>query len=52
MKIKAQRWPWQGPVNPVWERFGGGWKYKFGIDIGTNTIIINLIWGLIRISRK
>jgi hypothetical protein len=33
-------------------RFGGGWDYKLGIDIGGSCVIINLVWGLIRINFK
>lgn len=58
LKITAERWPWQGygwglstltkaPLNPFGARFGGGWKYKFGIDIGTRTLVLNLIFGLV-----
>lgn len=59
IEIRAQRWPWQeGPghrialFNPKGARFGGGWNYKLGIDIGGSTIILNLIWGMIRIDRR
>lgn len=61
MKISAQRWPWQqgynwkgttnyAPLNYSGARFGGGWKYKLGIDIGGRTIILNLVFGMIRIG--
>lgn len=33
-----------------WCRFGGGWKWKLGVDIGGKTVIVNLIWGLVRFS--
>jgi len=33
-------------------RFGGGWNFKLGIMIGGSTIIIDLIFGSIRISLK
>lgn len=61
MKIKALRWPWQesgkpgnriAMLNSSGARFGGGWKYKLGIDIGGRTVILNLIWGMIRIEFK
>lgn len=62
-EIRAQRWPWQpgydwkgivnsnAPLNPGGARFGGGWKYALGIEIGGDTIIINLLFGMIRINR-
>lgn len=60
--IKADRWPWQGygwrkgggksaPLNGGNARFGGGWHWKLGISIGGSTIIIDLLFGSIRISR-
>lgn len=67
IRIKASRFPWQKiehhwshNPNDKWgwgkvsrfARFGGGWDYKLGIDIGSNTIIINLIIGNIRISKE
>ena len=33
-------------------RFGGGWQWKLGIDCGTGGMIINLIFGTIRIDWK
>ena len=61
LEITADRWPWQGygwglstklraPLNSSGARFGGGWKYKLGIDIGGTTILINLVFGMIRIK--
>jgi hypothetical protein len=52
MKVKFDRWPWQNYPTTGWSRFGGGWKYKLGVDIGSGTIIINLILGMIRIDWK
>ncbi len=49
LKIILDRWGknhghgWLG-------RFGGGWRWKLGLDIGGTTIILNLIWGTVRIS--
>ncbi len=55
LKIGFKRWPWQGgdfsaPLNPSGARFGGGWKYKLGIDIGSSCIVLNLVWGMVRFS--
>ena len=57
LEITADRWPWQGgnfkaPLNQSGARFGGGWKYKLGIDVGGSTVILNLIWGMVRFSLK
>lgn len=67
-EIKADRWPWQGwgwfphklrrkspgfaPLNASGARFGGGWRYKLGIQIGGSTVIIDLLFGSIRINRR
>jgi len=52
--MKADRWPWQGFG---WrlrgsgnQRFGGGWFFKFGVDVGGSTIIFNLGLGLVRVT--
>jgi hypothetical protein len=57
--ITASNWPWNDGFN--WKgrtglrsglgRFGGGWNFCLGIEIGSNSAIINLGLGLIRISR-
>lgn len=64
MKIDFMRWPWQrgydwrgmtgctAPLNAGGARFGGGWRYKLGVDIGSRSILINLIFGIVRITRK
>ena len=61
LEITPKRWPWQdgynwkgmtassAPFNFGMARFGGGWRYKLGIDIGGTTIILNLLFGLILI---
>jgi hypothetical protein len=37
----------------VWGRFGGGWNWKLGLQIGTRTVLVSLLiceisftWGL------
>lgn len=32
-------------------RFGGGWKYELGINIGGSTVNLNLLFGVVSISR-
>lgn len=66
-RVKASRWPWQGygwfphktgnrigcaPLNPTGARFGGGWNYKLGISIGGSTVIVDLLFGSLWISRE
>lgn len=47
--FKAVKYGWG--KTPGWAgRFGGGWQYKFGIAVGDSTVILDLIWGSIRIS--
>lgn len=48
MKIELSRWSWQS--NGPWERFGGGWKWKLGIAASSGTIIIDLLYGSIRVD--
>jgi len=37
--------------NNLWGRFGGGWNWKFGFQIGGNTLIISLLICEIRFDR-
>lgn len=52
--VTASRWPWQLKSTNIFGmhlgRFGGGWQYKFGIAIGGRTVILDLIWGSLRIT--
>lgn len=64
--IKADRWPWQGYgwfphkngkgpkalLNASGARFGAGWTYKLGISIGESTVLIDLLFGMIRITKE
>lgn len=64
IEITASRFPWQGygwfphkngkgptaPLNPAGSRFGAGWNYKLGISIGGRTILLDLLFGTVRIS--
>lgn len=62
LTIKAERWPWQAgynwrgmtsntaPLNYRGARFGGGWRYKLGIDAGGSSVILNLVFGIIIFS--
>lgn len=35
----------------LWGRFGGGWNWKLGIDVGGTTVIVNLLVATLRIQR-
>lgn len=64
LHIRASRWPNQGygwfphkngrgpvsPLNGSGARFGGGWNYKLGIDIGSGSVLLNLAFGTVSIS--
>lgn len=62
-EIVASRWPWQpgydwrgmkncsAPLNRDGARFGGGWRYKVGFQWGGSTLIIDLLFGSIRINK-
>ena len=64
LEIIASRWPWQKDEghwastngrygwrckNPL-GRFGGGWTYKLGFAFSGQTLLIDLLFGSIRIS--
>lgn len=65
-EIEASRFPNQGYgwfphkngkgptalLNPGGSRFGGGWNYKLGIELGGTTILLNLLFGIVVIRRK
>ncbi len=51
IRIKADRWPWQQNKRSLFMgRFGGGWNWNLGFQAGGRTIILNLLWGSVRIS--
>jgi hypothetical protein len=35
----------------LWGRFGGGWNWKLGVDIGGSSVILNLLVSTLRIER-
>lgn len=43
-----RRYGW-GTV-PGMGRFGGGWNWNLGIQVGSSTVILNLLWGSVRIN--
>ncbi|WP_132254697.1 hypothetical protein [Methylobacterium segetis] len=56
--MTASRWPWQGygwrstggptaPLNRSGARFGGGWRYKLGIQVGSTTVLLDLLFGIV-----
>jgi len=53
-KVITSKWPWQQDrgVHAVWSRFGAGWDYKLGISLGGNTLLLDLVWGQVRIVRE
>lgn len=63
LEITASRFPWhkgynwrgmenaRAPLNPSGARFGGGWNYKFGVDIGGTTVLLNVGIGIITLSK-
>lgn len=65
LEVTASRWPWQGygwfphkngkgpkaPLNRSGARFGAGWAWSLGVQIGVSgrTVIVDLLFGSIRI---
>ncbi|AWB21208.1 hypothetical protein DA075_10020 [Methylobacterium currus] len=56
--IRAERWPWQGygwrstggfkaPLNQGGARFGAGWRWKLGICVGSTTVLVELLFGML-----
>ena len=64
-EVKASRFPWQGygwfphrngkgpkaMFNQSGARFGGGWRWKFGVSVGGRTVLLDLLFGSVSISR-
>ena len=64
LQVEAKRFPWQGYgwfphkngmghkaiLNQSGARFGGGWNYKLGISIGSSSVVLDLVFGIVRIS--
>ena len=58
LKIKADRWPWQknGAKKwgwrkvPCYGRFGGGWHWVLGFEASGSELILNLLYGQIKIT--
>lgn len=42
---------WQSSKN-LWGRFGGGWNWELGFQIGGSTVIVNLLICSLRFSRR
>jgi len=38
------------PASNLWGRFGGGWQWKVGIDVGGQSVIFNLLVATLRID--
>ncbi len=49
--ISFDRWSKKDKNQPM-GRFGGGWNYVLGIQFGKSSLIINLLYGMIRINKK
>ncbi|MGU3661069.1 hypothetical protein [Methylobacterium fujisawaense] len=59
--ITADRWPWQdgygwsgtggptAPMNRSGARFGAGWRYRLGVSIGGTTVMLDLLFGMVRL---
>ena len=47
MKVTLERWSWRS--RPPLGRFGGGWSWKIGIQGGSTSVIVDLLFGQIAI---
>lgn len=48
----GRRLKFQWKCTQGWGRFGGGWQWELGFQIGGSTIIINLLFCSLRIDKK
>jgi hypothetical protein len=48
--MQGDKWGWK-PI-PGMGRFGGGWNYNLGFQIGSKTVILNLIFGQVTIRLR
>lgn len=39
------------PTDSVWGRFGGGWNWEIGVQVGGSTVLVNLLVCSLRIDR-
>lgn len=60
LQVTASRWPWQpgydwrgthhyAPLNAGGARFGGGWRYKLGVEVGGTSVMFNLLYGIVTV---
>ena len=59
---RSSRWPWQrgydwrgqvsptAPLNAGGARFGGGWRWCLGIEIGGSTVVLNFLYGIVTVT--
>lgn len=48
-EAKGQKYGWK-PTKGM-GRFGGGWNWELGVSIGRASVILNLLYGMVRISK-
>jgi hypothetical protein len=41
-----------GSPRNAWGRFGGGWNWNVGVQVGGSTVIVNLLVASLRIDRR
>jgi hypothetical protein len=45
------KFEWRDPKSPM-GRFGGGWNWNVGVQVGGSTVILNLLVCSLRFDRK
>ena len=48
----GRNFKWERRIGEPMGRFGGGWEWKLGVQVGGSTVILNLLVGTLRIDRK
>lgn len=46
----GEKWGWSNSKLGGMGRFGGGWKWKLGIEMGGTSLIFDWIWGGVRFT--
>jgi hypothetical protein len=46
---QGKRYGWN-PDSVAMSRFGGGWSWKLGVSFGGKTILLDLLFGIVRIT--
>lgn len=49
-KPVGEKWGWSNKALGGMGRFGGGWRWKLGLEGGTRSVNVYLIWAMLQIT--